>query len=591
MPIICTSCDKTTTENIVHDWVFVNCTTPRYCSGCDLVEPEAPDHQWEEATCKKPMVCTACKLAKGKALGHDWVEANCENPKSCTRCDLTEGVALGHTYKLSERLPATCSGGRDVYICHCGSENIITYPSLIDYHVCNVQGLCSGCGVQFDPQKMMIESIVVGEALTINCGIFMSSECPNKIYKPITAADIGMPVVDITGDLNAVNKNNPTTFSFSYDDGEQDIVCFAELKIQGASSAGRPKKNYSIKLVNSFGDKNKVEMSDGWGKEHKYCLKANWVDYSQARNVVSAQIFGDVVATQGKDSELYDLPNGGAIDGFPVIVFANGQFHGLYTMNIPKDQWMFDMKDSDEKTQAIVMADQWADSVAMRQLISYNANNPIWTGSSSWELEYASNEDSLVDNSTLWVAESLNRLIKFVMENNGEAFKNGISQYCDVEKCIDSMLYTFFICADDNISKNILWVTFDGTHWFSSVYDMDGTWGLQWNGNLSFVNGDTHPISNLATSDNTRYNLLWQKLYLNFYDQIVERYWELRQGPLSMENITMRFEAFFEKIPTIVRDAEKAKWTDVPSQTTNNLEQILLFAEVRMKKMDAILAK
>ena len=591
-PLACSNCSLTTTEGIEHSWVFTNCTTQRYCGDCQLVEADAPGHQWKDATCKNPPICSVCKLASGKALGHSWVDANCENPKTCIRCALTEGKALGHDYKLTERLPSTCSGGRDVYVCHCGSENIVTYPSLIDYHICDVTGLCSGCNIQFDPSKMSIISIVVGESYTVNCGVFSSTECPNNIYKPITAQDIGMPIVDINGDLSKASKTVPTTLSFSYDDGgETKFNCFAEMRIQGASSANYAKKNYSIKLVNSFGDNNKVKLVDGWGREHKYCMKANWVDYSQARNVVSGQIYGDVVRTQGEESVLYSLPSGGAIDGFPIIVFNNGVFHGLYTMNVPKDKWMFDMSDSDEKKQAIVMAEHWDDCVAMRVPISYHPNSVTWRGSSNWELEFASNEDSLVDNSTLWVAESLNRLIEFTINNDGQAFKDGISQYCDVDKCIDSILYTFFICADDNISKNVLWVTYDGTHWFSSMYDMDGTWGLQWNGNLSFIDGNTHPISNLATSTNTRYNLLWQKLYINFYDRFVERYWKLRQdgGPLSMENITARFTAFFNKIPDIVRDAERAKWTGVPSQTTNNLGQILAFAQVRMEKMDAIL--
>ena len=31
----------------------------------------------------------------------------------------------------------------------------------------------------------------------------------------------------------------------------------------------------------------------------------------------------------------------GAIDGFPVLVFNNGNYVGLYTWNIPKDKWNF----------------------------------------------------------------------------------------------------------------------------------------------------------------------------------------------------------------------------------------------------------
>ncbi len=312
-------------------------------------------------------------------------------------------------------------------------------------------------------------------------------------------------------------------------------------------------------------------------------MKANWVDYSQARNVVSAQLFGDVIRARQVQDELSDLVNGGAIDGFPIVVYNNGDFLGLYTMNIPKDKWMFDMKDSDEKKQAIVMGDQWGKSVAMKEPITNITKN--WTYSNFWELEFASNEESTIDNSTDWVAHSLNNLINFVINNDGQDFIDGISQYADVDKCIDSMIYTFFICADDNVSKNVLWVTYDGTHWFSSMYDMDGTWGLKWNGQIAF--NENHLLINNLNIEN--YNLMWQKLYKNFYTRIVERYLEMRQGPLSYENIEKRFTEFDAKIPDMVFDAEQERWPSVPSHDTNNIEQILDFARKRIAKMDSIL--
>jgi hypothetical protein len=183
------------------------------------------------------------------------------------------------------------------------------------------------------------------------------------------------------------------------------------------------------------------------------------------------------------------------------------------------------------------------------------------------------------------------------MNNSGEDFVNGISQYADVDKCIDSMLFTFVICADDNISKNILWATYDGKVWFSSMYDMDGTWGMRWNGKIEF-DENTHLISNLADGskgaperNHNNYNLLWEKIYIYFYDRVVERYLELRAGPLSMENITRRFEEYFALIPDVAYEAEKVKWQSVPSQGSNNINQILEYAQKRLAVMDAILVK
>jgi len=593
-PSVCSVCKETTTEEefLAHRFIFAGCTRPGYCAYCKLTQKEAPGHKLTSATCDAPASCTECSYKTGSALGHDWVEASCKAPKHCTRCELTEGVALEHNFEYFDKIEPLCNEGATIYKCtSCGEEKRTVIFPILDHHVCDEKGVCSVCNTRYDVSKMKLISINTATTFKVlNQGVFLSDETASKIYKTITYADVGIPVVELNGNLSGASQSSYIIeIPFTYEDGNKSFECVAGIKIQGASSAGYPKKNYSIKLYNADGSKNKVKIVDDWGKEFKYCLKANWVDYSQARNVVSGQLYGDVIASRDYTDELTNLPSGGAIDGFPCVVFNNGQFLGLYTFNIPKDKWMFDMKDSDEKNQAIVMAVTWNLDVAMRKEISYDKNGSSWTGSSGWELEYASNEDSLVDNNTTWVADSFNELIKFVMNNNGEDFKNGIHNYADVDKCIDSMLYTFFICADDNISKNILWATYDGTHWFSSVYDMDGTWGMQWNGNMTFKDANTHLINVLASHDNYKYNLLWEKLYLNFYDQIVARYLELRESVYTMEHITERFEAFFSQIPEVVRAAERAKWTNVPSRDIDHLAQILDYAKKRIEKMDEIL--
>ena len=47
------------------------------------------------------------------------------------------------------------------------------------------------------------------------------------------------------------------------------------------------------------------------------------------------------------------LLNGGGIDGYPVKLFVNGKYAGIYTFNIPRDKWLFDMDKTGRK--AIVL--------------------------------------------------------------------------------------------------------------------------------------------------------------------------------------------------------------------------------------------
>lgn len=296
----------------------------------------------------------------------------------------------------------------------------------------------------------------------------------------------GLPVLYLTGNTAGMSKDKAVTLDYVY--GEHSGT--ASVKWQGSSSIVYPKKNYTIKFDNAF------EAAEGWGAQKKYCLKANYIDHSHARNIVSAKLWGEVVRSRdmssgntsiafqdnngtripndtaytykndvltanfnvtddgafflydvdlpeagytitcdvffpegstdleltayfkrldsgldgmpkatattagvwetvsftelwaagsstivslsgtrtsgvkfrnirfnglyGAESLSYerqtqalpiqDLPNGGAIDGFPVCVYINGQYTGLYTFNIPKDGWMFGMGNNTQTT-------------------------------------------------------------------------------------------------------------------------------------------------------------------------------------------------------------------------------------------------
>lgn len=473
----------------------------------------------------------------------------------------------------------TRDGERSVTAATNGSTQPSTTESIPqeEYHICDADGTCTLCGLTFDTEKMVLGSIAVEKIEGIDrCGIFVSEESSIEICRPISIKDISMPIVELKGDLSKVTKEEEMQMAFSYEDEDQAFDCFAQVKLQGSTSLAYDKKNYSIKLLKDDGKKNKVELVDGWGEQHRYCLKANYVDPTHARNLVSAQLYADVISARNVEDELSDLVNGGAVDGYPVLVYNDGAFLGLYTMNIPKDKWLLGMDDSEEKDQAILVAADWSEATALRTTMSIGADG--------WELEFYSNEESQIDNDPSWVAESFNDMITFVIENDGQDFIDGISQYVDVDKCIDSMIHTVVIYGRDNLSKNVLWATFDGTVWFSSVYDMDGTWGAKWDGTVFYL-PEWLMFDELATFEPV--NLLWSKLYQNFYDRIAERYAQLRQGPLSMENITARFETFSGKIPDVVWTAEQERWPDIPHREESTLEQILDFAAQRLGYIDA----
>ena len=163
------------------------------------------------------------------------------------------------------------------------------------------------------------------------------------IFNKLTFADDGaeIPKIFITGNIsNMSSKNDKRKISFRYDDNGKTFESYARLKIQGSYSLGFEKKNYTVDFYEDDTYQNKKDADFGWGQHSKYTLKANWVDKTHARNIVTANIAAEA-------NEQYGLftstPNYGEVDGYPVEVYVNNEFFGLYTLNIPKSDWMFNM--------------------------------------------------------------------------------------------------------------------------------------------------------------------------------------------------------------------------------------------------------
>ena len=74
---------------------------------------------------------------------------------------------------------------------------------------------------------------------------------------------------------------------------------YITIKCQGNSSMSYPKKNFTIKLFEDADRTEKLKVNlKGWGKQNKFVLKANWIDISHLRNIVSARIWGDIVKSR-----------------------------------------------------------------------------------------------------------------------------------------------------------------------------------------------------------------------------------------------------------------------------------------------------
>ena len=371
-----------------------------------------------------------------------------------------------------------------------------------------------------------------------------------------------IPVLYLTGSTDGMTKDDAVTLTYACEDKDGNAKSgTCAVKWQGSSSLAYAKKNYTIKFDNAF------EVVDGWTAQKKYCFKANFIDHSHARNLVSCKLWGQIVKSRaGVDSRLTALPNAGAVDGFPCVIMLNGEFHGLYTWNIPKDGWMFGMEDSETVQQAIVCGDKYTDSTDFEALAALDGTD--------YELEYCSTSD------TSWVKTSFNRMLQAVIDSNGGDIDTTLAQYIDIDSAIDYMIDTVLVEAADCMSKNTLYVTYDGVKWFMSAYDRDSTFGLHWHG--KDFSGLASVPTFVAWQSHRLMNLLWT--YKR--EAIRTRYEEIRGGAMSEANVAKTLWNFVCYIPKALLLKDVEKWPSIPSSAVNDAHQILHQYRLRCELAD-----
>lgn len=386
----------------------------------------------------------------------------------------------------------------------------------------------------------------------------------------IKIAGANLPVIFLSGDTTDMSKENAVDmtmlFSSQFKTFEEPCTC----KWQGTSSIAYPKKNFTVKLENKHGV--------GWGKQKKYCLKANYIDHSHARNIVSARLWSQVVSSRSDYADMPELlqssPNNGAIDGFPVRLYVNEEYQGIYTMNIPKGSWQFGMDDTNEN-HCILCGENYV-SGCFRG--SANIDGSDWS-------------DELHDVVPDSVKTRWNEVISFVMNSTDEDFKANITNYIDLQSLIDYYIFAYVSTGLDALGKNQIYYTYDGQKYYASMYDMDSTWGMYYNGQ-SFVSESYRMQDDYETKVNGRQgNLLYYRVEDLFQDEILSRYNELRESVLSYSNILGEFERFMSCITSEQYSDETSIYSGIPSSTTNNIKQLRSYVKARLSYVDGMMVK
>ena len=376
-----------------------------------------------------------------------------------------------------------------------------------------------------------------------------------------------IPKVYFEGDIsNMTDKKDEREILLKFTSDNLSFEKFAKIKVQGSSSLVYEKKNYTINFYesDSFENKSKVDMQKGWGEQSKYNLKANWIDKTHSRNIVSARLAGKI---QEKYGVLNDLPNHGSIDGFPVEVYINNEFLGIYTWNIPKDEWMFNI-DKNNSNHLVLEGGWYTDYTNFKKYLD-------GFDGTGWEVEAGTTNKETVTN--------FNRLVNFINNSSDEEFVREFDNYLNKDATLNYLAMIYLIEGIDNTGKNMMLLTYDnGKTWYPCLYDLDSTWGTWTDGTLN----ESYKILPEDEIANHSTNNLFLRMIKTMPDEVSSRWFELRKDIFSKERILKEFNNFKESIPEESFEKERQKWQDIPGY---GVEQIEEFVDVRLDYVDGIM--
>jgi hypothetical protein len=393
-----------------------------------------------------------------------------------------------------------------------------------------------------------------------------------------TIPEENMPKLYLTGSLEGVGKKQRVLLEAAFESPEQRFESYVSLTMQGHSTFGLPKRNYTIRFYKDAEESRKRKLQfRNWQEEYKYILKANYHDRTQCRNLVGAQVWREITASRRELSpHIAALPLLGAVDGFPVEVYLNGDFFGLYTMNLHKDDDLYGLAEGHE-TALVICNRQTGPESLFRAKAAFDED-----GLGDWEIEYCGTLEEA------WAKESFNALIDFLMTADDDSFRASLAQRLDVDAAIDYLILIYALGLQHSGAKDLVMLNY-GDVWIPSAFDMDEAFGLDTVNGAVLAPDAFLPGPGGSGWDSATGSLLWDRLLTCFHEEIQARYLTLRKGVLTEENLLRLVKEFIGSIPESSYDRDRNRFPDHPFADVDMNTQIAAYISQRLPLLDTAL--
>lgn len=356
------------------------------------------------------------------------------------------------------------------------------------------------------------------------------------------------------------------TFSI---DGESARM-FAKMEVQGQSSAGFPKKNWSFDLYDDQALTTSALLKIGKIRAHDSVnFKANYVDHLHVRQMFNLELWQEIqnsrqgypkqdidnyyVGKTGKDA----VPTGAlaAPYMYPAVCNINGEFYGVGCIHYAKKRGNYNIAKNKPKEILIDFAGITAIDDMNPSIIEIKAPS-------------SPTADTLA---------AIQRWREFA-QSSSDNIKANIASYGSKQNLIDYYCFVDFICGADIVFKNLMMYSWDAKIWRIGVYDVDMTYGLDADGTVTRFTPDYDAFQD---------NPFWARIREAFESDIESRYAELRKsGLFSVDHVYLQMSHLLSFYPTEILSAEYSKWNP-PSLSTTTFPALLEWVKQRLVFLDA----
>lgn len=370
-----------------------------------------------------------------------------------------------------------------------------------------------------------------------------------------------------------------------------DLQDYCAISYQGQTSLGHPKKNFTI----DFLDKHKFGR---WLEFDSFHLKGYYVDWMHSRDWVANRLWEQLCLSKSVTERrpyfaFNDFNNDYRqrndmgvlchVDAFPVELYINGVYWGLYTWRLKKHRDNYFLGKSDVK------------HIQLDPSTLINFDSFAWSQVEIRNPKSDSGNTSFPEGQEPNPGEVKTAILAFVSAISSATTKADFEAILNIDSTIDYLVYSDFICAWDILIRNTLWTTWDAEHFSLLPYDLDSSFGYgytnttDWSSTLIPANTD---VFTFYKEGRTTIGAWFDRFRTLYKNEIAERYFLYRsKGVFTVQNVMELFSSFSTWVGQGVYKKDLGRW-DYPTNGygehgfKDSLERVQTFMESRVGYLD-----